>query len=196
MRAIYSMVEQAANTSKVEAMDETTLRWPQHDENVIGSICNGDTRLRGLSEVGVSVDARRVGRLYYSTQTPKGQPPAWRRAVPWAYKDHPVTFEETEQALRQRLQAQQCSSQCHQRSTASLGPSPGPPASPSLGDAPQVIHDFAPLAYLSALPTGAGAGRIGFEFIQHPCDERVRAGPPHSLEMPVEGGSDLLSALA
>jgi hypothetical protein len=32
MRAIYSMVEQAANTSKVEAMDETTLRWPQHDE--------------------------------------------------------------------------------------------------------------------------------------------------------------------
>jgi hypothetical protein len=33
------------------------------------------------------------------------------------------------------------------------------------------------------------------EFVQHPCDERVRA-VPHRLERLVEGGSDLLRALA
>jgi hypothetical protein len=66
-------------------------------------------------------------------------------------------------------------------------------ASPSSGD---VIDDCAPLAYLSTCPRGVGRGGTRFEFGQHPCDKRVRAGPPHRLERPVEGGSDLLNASA
>jgi hypothetical protein len=46
---------------------------------------------------------------------------------------------------------------------------------------------------------GPGGTRLEFvqvsEFVQHPRDERVRA-VPHRLERPVEGGSDLLRALA
>ena len=66
-------------------------------------------------------------------------------------------------------------------------------ASPSSGD---VIDDCAALAYLSTCPRGVGPRGTCFEFVQHPGYERVRAGPPHRLERPVEGGSDLLNASA
>jgi len=65
-------------------------------------------------------------------------------------------------------------------------------ASPSSGE---IIDDCAPLAYISTCLRGAGRGTC-FEFVQHPSDERVCAGPPHRLERPVEGGGDLLNASA
>ena len=65
-------------------------------------------------------------------------------------------------------------------------------ASPSSGE---IIDDCAPLAYISTCLRGAGRGTC-FEFVQHPSDERVCAGPSHRLERPVEGGSDLLNASA
>jgi len=72
------------------------------------------------------------------------------------------------------------------------GPAPLP-AGPSSGD---VIDDCASLAYLSTCPRGVGRGGTCFEFVQHPRDDRVRAGPPHRLERPVEGGSDPLNLFA
>ena len=41
----------------------------------------------------------------------------------------------------------------------------------------------------------AWCSSICSEFVQNPCDERVRA-VPHRLERPAEGGSDLLTGLA
>ena len=74
-------------------------------------------------------------------------------------------------------------------------PVPGRTTDPSSGVAPEVIDHFAPLADVSTCQRGARRTRPGIEFVQHPGDEWVRAGPPHRLDRPVEDRSDLLHAL-
>jgi hypothetical protein len=79
------------------------------------------------------------------------------------------------------------------RRTANLGPSPPPHGEPIVWRSNRRLRAPGLPLYL---PKGRRPGGTCFEFVQHPCDERVHAGPSHGLERPVEGGSDLLNAPA